>query len=106
MCPFKEIDAKELAKSLGVDFLQVRTKHALIDQIIEARTAQGMTQEDLADLVGVSQAYVSRVESKTQTRKVTIDRLLSILSRLGYDYEIRTEKRPSRKKESSENRTR
>lgn len=85
---FKRIDTFDLARSLKIDAFAVRLKHELIDMIVFHRNSNGIPQADLARELGVSQPYLARVESKTQTRMVSIDKLLSFVVRLGYGYRI------------------
>jgi len=53
--------------------------HALRDQ----RRARGMTQADLADAIGVSRLWVSKVESGRHPRAAS-DLVLSALQAVGY----------------------
>lgn len=55
---------------------------ALIGKVIAAREAKGLSQQQLADLVGVKQPAIARLESMKTTPQ--IDTLFKILQPLGY----------------------
>ena len=86
--PWKEMDIEELAESLGVNANEVREKQKLIDQIIKARKAAGLSQAALAKEVGVSQGRIAQIESSVGTSKITFDVLLNILTQLGFDFKV------------------
>ena len=86
--PWKEMAIEELAESLGVIANEVREKQKLIDQIIKARKAAGLSQAALAKEVGVSQGRIAQIESSVGTSKITFDVLLNILTQLGFDFKV------------------
>ncbi|CDX03827.1 Helix-turn-helix [Desulfitobacterium hafniense] len=55
---------------------------ALIGKLIEAREAKGLSQKQLADLAGLKQPAIARLESMKVTPQ--IDTLFKILHPLGY----------------------
>lgn len=55
---------------------------SLIGKMIEAREAKGMSQRELAELSGVKQPVIARIESMKTTPQ--IDTLLKVLAPLGY----------------------
>ena len=55
---------------------------ALIGKMIEAREKKGMSQRELAELSGVKQPAIARLESMKATPQ--IDTLIKILHPLGY----------------------
>lgn len=59
---------------------------ALIGKMIEAREEKGLSQRDLAELSGVKQPAIARLESMKATPQ--IDTLLKILAPLGYTLSI------------------
>ena len=59
---------------------------SLIGKIIEAREAKGITQQELAQLSGVKQSAIARLESMKSTPQ--IDTLFKILKPLGYTLAI------------------
>lgn len=58
----------------------------LIGKMIEAREEKGLSQRDLAELSGVKQPAIARLESMKSTPQ--IDTLLKILAPLGYTLSI------------------
>jgi transcriptional regulator with XRE-family HTH domain len=68
------IDPSQKAK---IDF-----EVALIGKLIEARVSKGLSQKELADLSGLKQPAIARLESMKATPQ--IDTLFRILQPLGY----------------------
>lgn len=68
------IDPSQKAK---IDF-----EVALIGKLIEARESKGLSQKALADLAGLKQPAIARLESMKATPQ--IDTLFKILQPLGY----------------------
>lgn len=85
---WKEMTVQELARNLGLNVKEVQEKQKLIQLIIKARKASGLSQAAFAKKVGVSQSRVAQVESGIGTSKVSFDVLLNLLSVLGYDFKI------------------
>ena len=65
---------------------QINFEIALIGKIIEARETQGLSQRGLAELSGLKQPAIARLESLKSTPK--IDTLFKMLYPLGYTLEI------------------
>lgn len=65
---------------------QIEFKAALIGKLIEAREAKGLSQRELAELCGVKQPAIARLESMKTTPQ--IDTLFKVLSPLGYTISI------------------
>jgi len=80
---WKELNLNELAKTLGVNVIEVREKQRLIQLIIATRKKKRLTQAALAKKMGVSQGRIAQIESGIGTAKVTFDVLLNILTVLG-----------------------
>ena len=59
---------------------------ALIGKLIEARERRGLSQRELADLAGLKQPAIARLESMKTTPQ--IDTLFKILQPLGYTLAI------------------
>ncbi len=58
----------------------------LIGKMIEARETKGISQRELADISGVKQPAIARIESLKSTPQV--DTLLKLLIPLGYTLQI------------------
>lgn len=65
---------------------QINFQVDLIGKMIEAREKNGLSQRDLAELSGVKQPAIARLESMKSTPQ--IDTLLKILAPLGYTLSI------------------
>jgi ribosome-binding protein aMBF1 (putative translation factor) len=65
---------------------QVNFEIALIGKMVEARERQGLSQRELAELSGVKQPAIARLESLRATPQ--IDTLFKVLHPLGYTIEI------------------
>ena len=58
------------------------TKNRMIFTIIETRKAKGISQKDLATMLGTTQSVISRIEGGP-SRGITIDYLMKMASVLG-----------------------
>ena len=59
---------------------------ALIGKLIEAREARGLSQKQLADMCGLKQPAIARLEKMGATPK--INTLIRVLQPLGYKLDI------------------
>jgi DNA-binding XRE family transcriptional regulator len=66
---------------------------SLIGKLIEARESKGITQHELAQMAGVKQSAIARLESMKSTPQ--IDTLFKILKPLGYTLAIVPDNQPS-----------
>ena len=90
--PWKTVNIDEWAKELGINMNELRQKDRLITLIVKTRKQRGLTQAQLATLVGVSQPRIAQIENRVKIGKITFDVLLHILDGLGHDYKITTRK--------------
>lgn len=67
---------------------------SLIGRLIEARESKGITQHELAQMTGVKQSAIARLESMKATPQ--IDTLFKILKPLGYTIAIVPDKQPTK----------
>lgn len=65
---------------------QIEFETMLIGKLIEAREVKGLSQRDLAELSGVKQPAIARLESMKSTPQ--INTLFKILTPLGYTLSI------------------
>jgi HTH-type transcriptional regulator / antitoxin HipB len=65
----------------------IRTAEQLPEAVRERRRELGITQEQLADVIGVHRAFVSQLERGKAT--VRFDLLLRLVQALGLDIELR-----------------
>ena len=67
---------------------------SLIGKLIEARESKGITQHELAQMAGVKQSAIARLESMKSTPQ--IDTLFKILKPLGYTIKIVPDKQTTK----------
>lgn len=68
------------------ELAQIQFETELIGKLIEAREKQGLSQRDLAEISGVKQPSIARLESMKATPQ--IDTLFKLLNPLGYTLAI------------------
>ncbi len=62
---------------------------AIKKQLIENRLSQGITQEQIAKLLGTSKSNISRMESLNNTYSPNLDTLIKYASALGLNVGLR-----------------
>jgi len=82
-CKIEENDETRLSPA---DREHINFEAALIDKMIEAREERGMSQRELAEISGVKQPAIARMETLKATPQ--IDTLFKVLYPLGYTMEI------------------
>lgn len=65
---------------------KINLEVSLIGKLIEARERQGLSQKQLADMCGVKQSAIARLERMGATPKIST--LIKILQPLGYRLDI------------------
>jgi len=65
---------------------QINFESTLIGMMIEARNTRGLSQRELADICGIKQPAIARLESMKATPQ--IDTIFKILGPLGYTLSI------------------
>ena len=65
---------------------QINLEVALTGKMVEAREARGLSQRELAEISGVKQPAIARIESMKSTPQ--LDTLLKVLVPLGYTLKI------------------
>ena len=87
---FKSVDIKSIVeeerkdKEFDSEYKKIRQEYKLIEKLVETRKIKGMTQKELAELVGVSQQAISRLELEKHIPKM--DTFIKILD--GLDLEL------------------
>ena len=56
--------------------------------IVKIRNQKSLSQEELAELVGVSRSRIAQIESSIKLHRTSFDVFLPILQGLGYRYKI------------------
>ena len=90
--PWKKVNIEQWAEELGVNTNELRQKEQLIEKIVKSRKRFGLTQGQLAEMVGVSQLRIAQIENRTKIGKISFDVLFNILGVLGHDFKITTRK--------------
>ena len=85
-----DTDAKKIIE-------EAETKSAIITAMISRRNDLGISQRELAELCGIPQSSVARIESNKTMPK--LDTLITIFSQLGLGFQIKpiTAGRPANK---------
>ena len=71
---------------------ELRQQEQLIEKIVKSRKRSGLTQGQWAEMVGVSQPRIARIENRTKIGKISFAVLFNILAVLGHDLKITTPK--------------
>lgn len=90
MDKYKNTTWKELRKQINLtdeEEAEINFKVELMGKLIEARKQTGLTQQEVAQISGVKQSFIARLENDTK-RALQVDTLLKILLPLGYKLEI------------------
>ena len=90
--PWKKLNVSALADDLGVDINEIDQKLKLREMIVKVRAAKGLSQDELATLVGVSRSRIAQIEAGIKLHKMSFDILLRVLNALGYRYTITAKK--------------
>lgn len=69
----------------------INSRQQIISQLISARLEKGLSQEQLAKLIGTQRSNICRIESGMQN--LSVDMLLKITSALGKDIKFSLEER-------------
>ena len=90
---FEKIDAQKIIedkidndKQFAEAYKEVDQVYTLIREVIRARKEKGLTQQELADMVGVKQQVISRFECERHIP--TLDNFLSILKGVGLTVKV------------------
>lgn len=97
--PFKKINAKQMIKDkIKIDkefkesYDEIKTEYALVRKIAETRKEMGLTQQKLADKIGVKQQVISRFENERHTPNLS--NFIKILNGLDLEISIDKKKEP------------
>ncbi len=86
---FKTVDLRLLSQELGVNYFEMKEKQRLIERIIKLRAEFGLSQAELAGMVGVSQGRIAQIESGIGTSRISFDVIFHIINALGFNCEVR-----------------
>lgn len=88
--PWAKVSIEQWAEELDVNINELRQKDKLIEKIVRSRNRFGLTQGQLAEMVGVSQPRIAQIENRTRIGRISFDVLINILGILGHDFKITT----------------
>jgi len=89
---WKKVNLTKWADEFGVDINEIDQKLKLREMIIKIRNKKGLSQEELAEIVGVSRSRIAQIEAGVKFHRTSFDVLLRILQGLGYRYKITASK--------------
>lgn len=69
-----------------VEDIQMRTRLALIEQLIKCRKEKRITQADISNATGIQRPNISRLESGKYNP--TLDMIVRVADSIGYEVEI------------------
>jgi len=91
--PFEKINAQKIIKDKINDdkrfeeaYRETEQVYGLIREVVKARKEKGLTQKELADMIGVKQQVISRFECERHIP--TLDNFLSILKGVGLTFNL------------------
>ncbi len=98
--PFEKINAQQIIKGkLKSDkqfeeaYRETEQAYGLIREVVKARKEKGLTQKELAEMLGVKQQVISRFECERHVP--TLDNFLSILKGVGLTFKLEKNADPS-----------
>ena len=87
---FKQFKDKALAKTeVRQAYDALEEEFVFIDEMLKARTESGLTQAEVAELVGTTKSAIARLESGSGKRSPSVSTLKRYAHVLGYRLEIR-----------------
>ena len=91
--PFEKINAQKIVEDkirsdeqFEKAYKEVEQVYGLIREVVRARKEKGLTQKELADIIGVKQQVISRFECERHIP--TLDNFISILAGVGLTFKI------------------
>jgi transcriptional regulator with XRE-family HTH domain len=86
----KQFKARLLAQpEIRKAYDQLADEFAFLDEVLKARAASGLTQAEVATLVGTTQSAIARLESPTSSHSPSVGTLQKYARALGCKVEIR-----------------
>ncbi len=85
---WRKVEFVRWAGKMGVDINEIDQKLKLCGMVIKVRAKRGLTQAEVAELVGVSRSRIAQIEAGVRLHKMSFDILLRVLQGLGCRYTI------------------
>lgn len=73
---------------------RLEDEFALLDEMLKARNAEGLSQAEVAARIGTTQSAVARLESASARHSPSLATLRKYASALGYKVQVRLVKEP------------
>lgn len=90
MLTHKQLRTKALSKAeVKAEYEKQSDEYALLDEFLKARTAQGLTQAQVAQKIGTTQSAVARMESGSGKHSPSLATLSRYAEALGCKLEIK-----------------
>jgi len=90
-----EIERKD--KDFDREYRRIKKEYALVEQLVQARKEKNITQKELAEVTGISQQAISRIEKEKHIPKM--DTFSRVLDGLGLELAIVQAQNPVVKEE-------
>lgn len=95
MLTHKQLRIKALANAeVKAEFEKLADEFSLLDEFLKARSAQGLTQAQVAEKIGTTQSAVARMESGSGKHSPSLATLTKYAEALGCKLEVRLVRRP------------
>lgn len=95
MLTHKQLRAKALANAeVKAEYEKLADEFSLLDEFLKARTAQGLTQAQVAEKIGTTQSAVARMESGSGKHSPSLATLTKYADALGCKLELRLVRKP------------
>lgn len=86
----KQFKARALSRSsVRKAYDALEEEFALLDEMLKARAASGLTQVEVAERIGTTQSAIARLESGSVSHSPSIATLRRYAQALGYRVEVR-----------------
>ena len=86
----KQFKTRALSKpEVRAAYDQLADEFAFLDEVLKARTTSGLTQAEVAALVGTTQSAIARLESPTSSHSPSVGTLQKYAKALGFKVETR-----------------
>lgn len=92
--PFEKINVKKIIKeraskdkNFAATYKEIKEEYNLIRKVVKARKEKGLTQQQLASLIGVKQQIISRFEREKHIP--TLGNFLKIIDGVGLEIKLR-----------------
>lgn len=90
MLTHKQLRTKALANAeVKAEYEKLAEEFSLLDEFLKARTAQGLTQAQVAERIGTTQSAVARMESGRGKHSPSLATLSKYADALGCKLEVR-----------------